>query len=82
MHSGAFGNAGYGGDDVIEVEFLSGGVVKVSTDPISGANHASADGLIDAIQRAAGGEATYEQKHSELHHQQHQHDEGHQHNYG
>lgn len=67
MHNGIdFG--GGGGEDEIVVEFLGGGVLKISTDPISGANHTNAEGLLDAIQKAAGGEVKIESKHDGHHH--------------
>lgn len=57
MHSDAFVNfAGPDAtEDVIEVEIMPNGIIKITTDPISGANHTSAEGLLDAIQFASGG---------------------------
>ncbi len=50
------------GQDVIEVEILEDGTVKIVTDPISPANHTSADKLLSALQAALGGAATREKR--------------------
>ena len=62
--------------DSIKVEILADGTIKVETDPISPANHLSAEQLVDAISRLTGGEVTKTKKHSHVHgaHARHVHD--------
>lgn len=64
-----------GGEDVIEVEVLSNGIVKVTTDVISSANHTNAEGLLEAIKSAAGGETLMEPRHDVHEHGHHHHHE-------
>lgn len=43
------------GPDVIIFEVLEDCSIKITTDPISGANHAAAEGMLSAIAEMAGG---------------------------
>jgi hypothetical protein len=54
IHSGL----GPGGSDEIIIEILDSGDIKVTTDPISGPNHMSAEGFLRNIGELAGGETT------------------------
>ena len=45
------------GDDIL-VEILDSGDIKLTTDPISGVNHMSAEGLLRTIREIAGGLTT------------------------
>jgi hypothetical protein len=66
--------------DAIKVRILEDGTIKIETDPISPANHLSAEQLVDAISRLAGGEVTTTKKHSHTHtHVKHTQDQGHGH---
>ena len=69
--------------DVIEVEVLHDGTIKIITNPISQANHTNAEGLVTALTRAAGGETSRQKRgatHSHGHHHHHSHaDAGHSH---
>lgn len=53
--------------DIIQFEILEDGTIKTTTDPISAANHYSADELLKAIDRAAGGEVTITKRHKHAH---------------
>lgn len=39
----------------MEIEILPDGTFKITTDPISGANHTNAEGMIRAMSTACGG---------------------------
>jgi hypothetical protein len=43
-----------GGDEIL-IEILESGDIKVTTDPVSGPNHMSAEGLLRTIGEIAGG---------------------------
>jgi len=64
--------------DRIKVTILQDGTIKIETDPISQANHLSAEHLLDAISRFSGGEVTKTKKHSRAHvHEAHTQEHGH-----
>jgi len=44
--------------DKLTVDILSDGTVKVTTDPVSPANHANAEALLRDIARGCGGETS------------------------
>lgn len=46
--------SGFSGDDIL-IEILDGGDIKITTDPISGPNHMSAEGLLRTIADIAAG---------------------------
>lgn len=63
-------------NDKIEIEVLADGSIKISTDRISPANHASASNLVREIQKMAGGPTKTQRKpgvpaHSHQHGQHH-----------
>lgn len=61
------------GDDII-IEILESGDIKITTDPISGPNHMSAEGLLRTIGEIAGGLVQrVKRRFTHQKHQQHQH---------
>jgi len=71
--------------DEIQIEVLADGTIKVTTDPISPANHMNADQLINFLHRLTGGEQTKTKRtdvhrHGE-HSHSHSHDHGHEHHH-
>lgn len=67
--------------DVMKIEILADGTIKTTTDPISGANHQSAEMFLDFMARMAGGETTRERR-TDSHGHEHSHDHGHTHEHG
>jgi hypothetical protein len=71
--------------DNIQIEILDDGTIKITTDPISGANHTNAEGFLREIANLAGGETTREKRtdkkitHSHDHHHTHTHTHDHKH---
>jgi hypothetical protein len=59
-------------EDVIEIEVLEDGTIKVVTDQISPANHLSADNFLKMIEQLAGGE-TIKQKNRKAYGHVHRH---------
>lgn len=64
--------------DVIRVEILDGGLLRVTTDPISAPNHVGAEQLLGAIARKLGGQ-TDTQKRGHSHGHSHSHEHSHEH---
>lgn len=67
--------------DTIKIEVLKDGTIKVTTDPISPANHMNAEALLTNIARLAGGDTQRERRpdaHTHSHHHHHE-GEGHKH---
>ena len=64
--------------DTMSIEILSDGTIKVTTDPISAANHANADAFLKCIAQLAGGEVTRE-KRPDRHHAHQDHGHHHEH---
>lgn len=54
--------------DKIKVEILKDGTVKVTTDPISAANHVSADAFVQMLSQKLGGETEVERRHDHHEH--------------
>jgi hypothetical protein len=54
-------------NDEIKIEVLEDGTIKVSTDQISAANHASAEAFLREAARLAGGNVKTETKHTHGH---------------
>ena len=52
--------------DKIHITVLAGGLVKIETDKVSGANHISADRLLRGIESDLGGETQVEKKKESL----------------
>lgn len=63
--------------DVMEIEILEDGTIKISTDKVSMPNHANAEGLIREMVTQAGGEVDRKRK-GGAHVHMHEHD-GHWH---
>lgn len=61
------------GENEFSVEVLPNGTAKILTGPFSGANHASANALMNAIEQALGGDTTRERRAAHQHHE-HEHD--------
>lgn len=49
-------------DDELQVEILEDGTVKISSDLVSQANHATADKLLSELARMLGGSVTVRRK--------------------
>ena len=61
-------------EDILEIEILDDGTIKVTTDQISPANHLSADQFLKFISEMAGGETT-KTKNRHAHTHQHTHEQ-------
>ena len=48
--------------DKMKIQILADGTIRVTTDPISPANHMNAEQLLTNIARLAGGETTRERR--------------------
>lgn len=59
-------------EDMIEIEVLEDGTIKIITDHVSPANHLSADNFLKMIEELTGGEIT-KQKNRKAHSHAHQH---------
>lgn len=62
--------------DTFTVEILPDGTVKTTTDPISPANHQSAEAFLAGVQHLTGGEVKRTRRgntHSHTHHHHHEH---------
>ena len=57
--------------DKMKIKILRDGTIKITTDPISGPNHLSAEEFVRKIGELAGGDTTFEKRHD------HGHDHGH-----
>ena len=57
--------------DILTIEILDDGTIKTTTDPISPANHQSAEAFLKGITQLAGGEMTREKRHKHHHHHHH-----------
>jgi hypothetical protein len=60
--------------DVINVEILPDGTLKITTDRVSMANHGNAEALIRQLVSGAGGTATRVRKTGHAHTQEHSHE--------
>ena len=63
--------------DEFTIEIMPGGVIKITTDPISSANHTSAENLIKDLERELGGATVINRngkhRHTHTHNHVHQH---------
>ena len=63
--------------DEFTIEVMPGGVVKITTNPISAANHTSAENLIRDLEKELGGETQINRnsgrRHVHTHNHQHIH---------
>ena len=57
----------FGKGDEIQIEIMEDGLIKTTTDPISGANHSSAEQLLKYVATLAGGETTIKRNGSGTH---------------
>lgn len=55
--------------DVMKIEILADGTIKTTTDPISPANHQSAEDFLKGIAQLTGGAVTRTKRHEHAHHQ-------------
>lgn len=67
--------------DTMTMTILPDGTIKTVTDPVSGANHDSAEQFLRDVALAAGGETTREARgtHGHAHHHHHDEHTGHSH---
>jgi hypothetical protein len=65
--------------DSIEVEILPDGTIKMITDPISPANHRSAEALVDLIKTLTGGPSSATKRPDAKKHHHHGHGHSHTH---
>lgn len=56
--------------DIITVDILPDGSIKVTTDPISAPNHGAAEALVRMIAEGAGGQTTRTKRTAHHHHGQ------------
>lgn len=68
------------GDDVITVERLENGMLKITTDAISPANHVNATQFTDVLIKRMGGEAEWE-KRTDVEEHVHLHEHGIEHSH-
>ena len=66
-------------NDEIEIEILLDGGIKVTTDPVSGANHQNAEQFLREMGRLAGGDTTRARRHNHKHQHNHTHEHEHEH---
>ena len=61
-------------EDILEIEILADGSIKLTTDQISPANHLSADQFLKFISEMAGGEVIKaKNRHAHTYHHAHEH---------
>ena len=60
--------------DTMKIEILDDGTIKTTTDPISPANHQSAEQFLKQVTAFAGGDVSRQRRgHGHHHHHQHEH---------
>ncbi len=62
-------------DDTLKIEILDDGTIKVTSDVVSAANHASADKFVTFLARLAGGATTITKRSKHTHSHAHEHAE-------
>jgi hypothetical protein len=68
--------------DNLEITVLADGTIRTVTDPISNANHSSAEAFLKEMARLAGGETTRKRRHEHgSHSHTHTHGEEHDHSH-
>ena len=66
-------------DDTMKIEILDDGTIKLTSDPISAPNHASAAQFFKTIARLCGGEVKTVKRSDAVHsHHHHEHEHEHQ----
>ena len=66
--------------DILNLEFLPDGTIKVTTDAVSAANHRNAEELLTLLDKLQGGEVKREKRkvgHTHTHSHGHDHDHVH-----
>ncbi len=59
-------------DDILEVEILEDGTIKVTSDKVSAANHMAADQMLTFLARLTGGETTITKRTKTVHSHSHE----------
>lgn len=60
--------------DTLTIEILADGTIKTTTDPISGANHQSAEAFLAGVTQLTGGAMSRQKRgnrHTHAHHHEH-----------
>lgn len=65
--------------DELIIEILPDGTIKTTTNPISAANHSTAEAFLKGIADLAGGETKREKRKDVQHTHTHSHEHGHTH---
>lgn len=58
-------------NDTLTIEILADGTIKTTTDPVSPANHQSAEAFLQGLTKLAGGEVTRKKRHAHKHEHSH-----------
>jgi hypothetical protein len=65
--------------DKLEVEILADGTIKLTSDPVSAPNHASAAEFFKTVARLSGGEVKTSKRKDKVHHNHaHEHEHSHE----
>lgn len=67
--------------DTIQIEILEDGTIKITTDPVSAANHQTAEQFLKDIATLAGGPSTRARRTDRAHHHHHHHAHDHAHDH-
>lgn len=59
--------------DIITVDILDNGDLRITTDQISAGNHRNADDLLKTLEALAGGKTTIKKRHGHRHQHGHEH---------
>lgn len=59
-------------DDILDVEILEDGTVKITTSKVSAANHMAADQMLTYLARLTGGETTVTKRTKSVHSHAHE----------
>ena len=59
--------------DQMTIEILADGTIKTTTDPISAANHQSANAFVLSLDKLTGGPVDVKKRHAHGHQHAHQH---------
>jgi len=62
-------------EDKIEIEVMPDGLIKVTTEKVSAANHMGAEKMLDFLARLMGGETTITRRTKSVHTHAHSHEE-------
>jgi len=64
--------------DTLQIEILADGTIKTTTDPISPANHQSAEAFLQGVTKLAGGTMSRTKRHGHGHVHTHTHEHTHE----